>query len=146
MTKRTTNQTHAVGEAMDASGTPPLSPHPHPELVFGLVGPVGVDLEPVITVLSRGLNAMNYRVKAIQLSKRIEAFFSSDHSKEPENQRILRLMKEGTRLRVKSGKGDAVALLGIAEIKRLREEELGGSFEKTRSFFVHSSIRRRLRH
>lgn len=137
MTKRIKNQKQARGIALDAIVPPPLSPYPHPELVFGLVGPVGVDLEPVITVLSRGLNAVDYRVKSIQLSKRIEAFFSSDHSKEPDNQRILKLMEEGTRLRVKSGNGDAVALLGIAEIKRLREEELDGRFEKN-AFILRS--------
>ncbi|MEO9061417.1 MAG: anti-phage dCTP deaminase [Nitrosospira sp.] len=35
-------------------------------------------------------------------------------------------MDEGTKLREKSGRGDAVALLGIMEIKRIREEEHNG--------------------
>lgn len=117
-----------------------LSPKPHPELVFGLVGPVGVDLEPVISVLSRELKAAKYTVNAIQLSRQIEQFFNTDHSRETEDKRILKLMDEGTRLRDRSQRGDAVALLGIAEIRRLRGEELGGSYEN------HAFILRSLKH
>ena len=108
----------------------PLTPKPYPELVFGLVGPVGVDLEPVIAVLTRELKALVYKTKTIQLSKQIEGFFSSDYSKEPENSRISKLMDEGTRLRETSGRGDAVAMLGIAEIRRVRAEEFDGRPEK----------------
>lgn len=118
----------------------PLSPLPHPELVFGLVGPIGVNLDNVISTLSRELKALNYAPVLIQLSKQIEVFFNSDHSKEAEDKRISKLMDEGTRLRDKGGRGDAVALLGIAEICRIREEELGGEFEK------HAFILRSLKH
>lgn len=107
----------------------PLTLRPHPELVFGLVGPIGVNLDPVITALSRELKTFNYRSVAIQLSKLIESFLGSDHSSEAEDQRITKLMDEGTRLRDKSARGDAVALLGIAEILRLRAEELNNQFE-----------------
>lgn len=112
------------------SSDSPLTPRAHPELVFGLVGPVGVNLDPVISVLTRELKALSYTAKTIRLSKQIETFFGSDHSKEPENDRITALMTEGTRLREKGQRGDAVALLGIAEIRRVRDEELHGRAEK----------------
>ena len=115
----------------------PLSPRLHPELVFGLVGPIGVNLDPVISALSRELKALKYKAVSIQLSKQIESFFSSDHSMEAEDQRISKLMDEGTRLRDKSKRGDAVALLGIAEIKRYREEQLDNLFEKN-AFILRS--------
>lgn len=38
-------------------------------------------------------------------------------------------MDEGTKLRSESERGDAVALLGVMEIKRIRDEELNGSSE-----------------
>jgi len=38
-------------------------------------------------------------------------------------------MDEGTRLRTEGGRGDAVALLGIAEIMRIRQQDFGGRFE-----------------
>lgn len=109
---------------------PPLTPKPYPELVFGLVGPVGVDLDPVTKILTRQLKVPEYQVKTIRLSKQIEDFFKSDYSKESEDVRIRKLMDEGTRLREESGRGDAVALLGVAEIFRAREEEFGGKAER----------------
>jgi cytidine deaminase len=118
----------------------PLTPQPHPELVFGLVGPVGVDLEPVISVLRKELHAVKYTVSAIQLSRQIEQFFGTDHSRETEDKRISKLMDEGTRLRHRSGRGDAVALLGIAEIRRIRKEDLDGEYES------HAYILRSLKH
>lgn len=110
--------------------TPPLIPRPYPELVFGVVGPVGVNLTPIITVLSKVLNAFNYTTKPIRLSKQIEQFFGSDHSKDSEDIRISKLMDEGTRLREDGERGDAVALLGIAEIRRIRKEELHEKCER----------------
>jgi cytidine deaminase len=115
----------------------PLSPKPHPELVFGLVGPIGVDLEPVIAVLRRELQAVKYSVNVIQLSRQIEQFFSTDHGRETEDKRILKLMDEGTRLRDRSGRGDAVALLGVAEIRRIRREVLSAKYESN-SFILRS--------
>ena len=107
----------------------PLTPRAHPELVFGLVGPVGVNLDPLISVLTRELKALHYKAKTIRLSKQIESFFGTDHSAESEGDRISKLMDEGTNLREVSERGDAVALLGIAEITRVRDEELHGKPE-----------------
>jgi cytidine deaminase len=115
-------------EPMVASDSP-LTPRPHPELVFGLVGPVGVNIDPLISVLTRELKALHYKVKTIRLSKQIESFFGTNHSAESEGNRISKLMDEGTNLREVSERGDAVALLGIAEINRVRDEELHGKPE-----------------
>lgn len=123
--------------SMSSAQDGPLSARPHPELVFGLVGPIGVNLDPVISALSRELKALQYKPLTIQLSKQIEAFFGTDYSSEVEDDRILKLMDEGTRLRNQSERGDAVALLGIAEISRLRREDLGGSFENN-AFILRS--------
>jgi cytidine deaminase len=139
MTKRVSK--HATSKPVaEQVQLDPLSPKPHPELVFGLVGPVGVDLEPVIAVLRRKLLAVRYTVNAIQLSRQIESFFGTDHRQETEDKRIAKLMDEGTRLRQRSGRGDAVALLGIAEIRRIRREELDGEYES------HAFILRSLKH
>ena len=141
--KANSRRKQVLTEGTSASATilePPLSPRPYPELVFGLVGPCGVNLDPVISALSRELKALKYTATSIQLSKQIEAFFGTDHSGESEDERISKLMDEGTRLRVESQRGDAVALLGVAEIKRIREEELDGEFKS------HAYILRSLKH
>lgn len=115
----------------------PLSALPYPELVFGLVGPIGVDLDPVISILKSQLKIFNYATSVIRLSKQIELFLKTDHSKDPEHIRINSLMDEGTRLRVEGGRGDVVALLGIAEIMRVREIEHDGKFESN-AFILRS--------
>ncbi len=122
----TESRNEQFGSSILSSEDSPLTPREQPELVFGLVGPVGVNLDPVISVLTRELKVLTYKAKTIRLSKQIELFFGSDHSKESEDNRITKLMDEGTKLRVDSGRGDAVALLGIMEIKRIRDEEFHG--------------------
>ena len=116
-----------------------LSPDPYPELFFGIVGPIGVDLEPVISVLCQELLTVGYSHNPIQLSRQIERFFGSEHSDETEDKRIANLMDQGTRLRSESGCGDAVAWLGIAEIRRIRTEELGG--RTSRNAFILRSLK-----
>lgn len=117
----------------------PLTALPYPELVFGLVGPIGVNLEPVISILKSQLKTFNYTTSEIRLSKQIELFLNTEHSKDSEHTRINSLMTEGTKLRIESGRGDAVALLGIAEIIRVRDNDHGGKFEK--NAFILRSIK-----
>ena len=107
----------------------PLVPKPCPEVVIGLVGPVGIDLDPIIEALVRRLEAVSYRPKALRLSAQIEKFFGVDYADLPEDERIDKLMDAGTRLRETSERGEAVALLAIAEIRRVRLQELNGSTE-----------------
>lgn len=115
-----------------------LTPYEYPELVFGLVGPAGVNLEPVISALGKELKALGYKSETIRLSKQIEVFFGTDHSKEPEDKRINELMNEGTRLRTESGRGDAVALLGVAEINRIREVKFESGHQEKNAFILRS--------
>lgn len=114
-----------------------LAPRAHPELVFGLVGPIGVNLDPVISALARELHALKYNPVTIRLSEQIEAFFGSSYNLETEDHRISKLMDAGTRLRAESERGDAVALLGIAEIARTRQEDLGGKSDSN-AFILRS--------
>lgn len=114
---------------VDQDDQSPLIPKPCPEVVIGLVGPVGIDLDPIVEVLARRLEAVEYKALSIRLSAQIEKFFGVDYSDLPEDQRIKKLMDAGTKLREESERGEAVALLAIAEIRRVRQQELNGSTE-----------------
>lgn len=116
----------ASGEHVEQS---PLVPKPCPELVIGLVGPVGIDLDPIIESLTRRLEAVEYRAVHVRLSAQIEKFFGVDYSDLAEDERIEKLMDAGTRLREDSQRGEAAALLAIAEIRRIRQQDLNGSTE-----------------
>lgn len=107
----------------------PLTPKAFPEVVIGLVGPVGIDLDPIVQSISRDLELFQYTAQVIRLSAQLARFFEVDHSGKPEDERIASLMNDGTRLREQSNRGDAVALLAIAEIRRIRTDELRGDTE-----------------
>lgn len=100
----------------------PLDPIAFPELVFGLIGPAGSDLEIVMNSLKRELAKVGYDSEEIRLSKLIESFLRVDYSDQHEDVRIEKLMADGTRIRESSKRGDAIALLGITEIRSLRKK------------------------
>lgn len=108
------------------AAVPLLAAAEAPELVFGLVGPIGVELEPIIAIISEVLKEPGYVSRTVHLSKLIESFLGLDYSKSSVRDRITKLMDAGSDLRDNTGRGDAAALLAVAEIARLREEELGG--------------------
>lgn len=110
---------------------PPLDPKAflramkEPEIVFGLVGPVGVELKPIIDAIEQEL-AGKYRTETIKLSALIERFFGVNYSKDTEQLRIRKLMLLGTYLRQESGLGEAIGLLGIEEVRKIRDGKLNG--------------------
>jgi len=116
-----------------------LSPKKDPELVFGLVGPVGVNLDPVISGLKNQLKALKYESYVVRLSEQIETFFDTSHSKKTEAERIDALMAAGTRLRVESDEGAAVAILGLAAIRQIRDVKSNGL--PTRQAFILRSLK-----
>jgi len=108
----------------------PLVPAEFPELVFGLVGPAGADRSMVIEILTKELSALNYRTHVVRLSKMIEKFFGRSYDSIGEDERIGKLMDDGTKIRETTQRGDAVVLLAIAEIRRVREQEFKNKPEK----------------
>lgn len=116
-----------------------LTPRKDPELVFGLVGPIGVNLDPVIAVLKSQLNGLKYTPHVVRLSEQIESFFDTSHNSKPEAERIAALMDAGTRLRVESDEGAAVAMLGLAVIRQLRDDHSGG--KPSRQAFILRSLK-----
>jgi len=109
------------------------------ELVFGLIGPVGSDLKLVFKLLKQELQRVGYVVprEEIRLSKLIEEFSEIRHAGRSEDERIGKLMDAGTEIRDACGRGDAVSLLGILEIARIRETEFARRCEKN-AYIIHS--------
>ena len=104
----------------------PLVPESGPELIIGLVAPIGVDPSFVIQRLKFELETVNYHVKEVRLSSLIHALDDYSHlsksSSGSEFDRIKEHMEAGTAIRNRTGRGDTIALLAIAEIRRLRQE------------------------
>jgi len=91
------------------------------ELVFGFVGPTGIDLNKVCEALRAQLRVVQYDVVEVRLSELITTYLSKSHDFANEYVRIKTLMDRGTGLREESNQPDIVARLGIAAIRVARE-------------------------
>lgn len=122
-----------------------LEPIDGPELIIGLIGAVGTDLQVVIDVLKKELVEVGYGSECIRLSELLQEFNQSTTVVDDlhEDDRIRRLMRAGNELRQVVARGDAMALLAISAVGR-RREELGGRSNvarpKTALSYPHSSI------
>ena len=105
----------------------PLKAVEKPELVFGIVGPVGVDVEELTDVLGDELERVGYRPILVRLSgilAKIKGLGVELHDA-PEDQRIDSHMTAGTKLREVTGWGDVLAQLGLLLIRDDRERATG---------------------
>jgi cytidine deaminase len=96
-----------------------------PELFFGLVGAVGTDISAAAAQLTLELHRVDYKAKVIRLSRLLGDLPRFVHlqalAEAPEDERIDAHMKTGNVLRALADNGDAVARLGINEIRAVRE-------------------------
>lgn len=106
-----------------------LKPIEGPELFFGIVGPLGTDLDLVTEVLEYELRRVSYRIHLVRLSSILETISSYRSLKTltegPEDERIDAYMDAGTELRETTGYGDTLALLSVINIRNFREQVTG---------------------
>lgn len=123
------------------AGSDPLSPLEKPELVFGIVGPVGVDRELVCSALQTELIEYGYTVHRIRVSKLITLiprYSNIEAGCTDEFNRIEKYMSAGTSVREDSGLGDALAILAMSEISSIRtQENLKNGIPEGRPEFAH---------
>lgn len=105
-------------KTVGADNTPSLE---RPELVFGLIGPIGTDLEAVCTVLEQSISVAGYRTSVVRVSKQIESIFNQSFDNITEDKRISKLMDLGNKLRVDGEDAAAAAIISIMKIMEIRE-------------------------
>lgn len=131
-----------------------------PEIVIGLIGPVGTDLTRACNLLEEELSRFRYNQFEIRLSKLLSQFtnyrkkLNSDRAS-TEFERIKWHMDAGTRLRRKTKRGDILAMMAVGAIRDYRitinsknkrkgsntpEEELG-NFNIPRTAYVLNSLK-----
>lgn len=110
------------------------------ELVFGFVGPTGIDLNKVCDALRAQLRAVQYDVVEVRLSELITTYLSKSQDFANEYVRIKTLMDRGTGLREGSKQPDIVARLGIAAVREAREAKTGDVRKPAKrvAYFVRS--------
>lgn len=105
---------------------PTRTPPNGPELVFGLVGGVGLDMNMVAEHLQRALREVSYTSEVIRLSELLHRIDWEqdllDESQAPRDEYILRHQDRGNELRQKTRRSDALALLAVSAIRVIRAE------------------------
>ncbi len=99
-----------------------------PEIVFGLVGAVGTDLERVDRVLTAALADVNYRASTLKLSRLMKGLQVSPWKELPESpefERYDKAMSGGNDFRRLLNRGDALAMLAVGAIRESRQERIG---------------------
>jgi len=113
-----------------------------PNLVFGLVGPLGTDIETLQVVLREEVERTGYNVHSVvvsELIKRTPYYSGSDEARE--DKRIAKLMDAGTRVRKSKSSGDALAILMIDEIRLLKDKIRDGDREVHAQAFIIRSLK-----
>lgn len=102
----------------------PLEALPNPELVFGVVGAIGADVDEVTNVLVDELSRVGYQAHVIHVSRlmyKIDRYRGLEKRRfATEFDRIDAHMTAGSGLRKAVERGDALALMCVAEIRRIR--------------------------
>ncbi|MEG8039201.1 anti-phage dCTP deaminase [Sphingomonas sp. LR60] len=97
-----------------------------PEIVIGLVGPVGTDLHALATLIEEKMAAFKYRCEKVRVSALIRSMCDEKLSEHLNNikggERTRLLMNAGDFLRGQSDKGDALVPLIVAAIRAARVE------------------------
>lgn len=103
-------------------------PQTQPELVFGLVGPMGADLAVVAAHLKDALSRVRYDSDILRLSRFMREIKADPWSKlkdGPLDDEIKAHIAGGNTLRQKLGRNDAMAMLGVGALREMRQQQTG---------------------
>lgn len=114
-----------------------------PELVIGLVGAVGTDLDLVYSQIRQELANVSYESELLHLINLIPDFNKKKVSTQTEENRINDLMTQGNRYRKKANRGDALALLAVGAIREIRQNKTG---DPNTPIKRHAYVLRSLKH
>jgi cytidine deaminase len=116
-----------------------------PELFFGLVGPLGTDLQAILEMLTNALRAVNYKAYELRLSKAMRDIPARPWSELQQGYRdeeIRSHIKAGNALRERLGRPDAMTMLGIGAIRDFRETVLDRNRAVEAEAYVFNSLKR----
>jgi deoxycytidylate deaminase len=114
-----------------------------PEIVVGLVGTIGVDLDAVASALEQAFERVTYHTRQLRLIDLLpEHLAPAAHA--PMERRYRERMDAGDRFRKTLQRNDAVALLAMAGIRGERESAMDGDPERSieRCVYILRSLKR----
>ncbi len=114
------------------------------ELFFGVISPVGVDKSKTVQALKTELERMKYDVYIIKLSDLIQKIAPINSNITCEAGRVNALMDAGNNFRSKCKQGDAVALLGVVNIRQIRKDyniNENRKYLQTKNAYIFDSLK-----
>lgn len=117
-----------------------------PELVFGLVGPLGTDLGAVAQSLGDALGHVRYASEVHRLSRLMHDLSGEPWRSlkdGPRDETINADMTAGNRLRQTLGRNDAMAMLGLIAMREVRQDRTGDPNQPVSQFaHILNSLKR----
>jgi deoxycytidylate deaminase len=114
-----------------------------PELVFGLVGALGTDLDGLEAELQSALRTVGYESNVIRISALIaEAYARAHPGEEPGEPRMAELMHQGDDLR-RVGGADAAVALAMLRLRSQRRQARSDGQEREGHATILRSIKRK---
>jgi deoxycytidylate deaminase len=101
---------------------------PAPELIFGLVGPIGVDLDLVTSLLADALRDVDYSVASLRVTKlmrEIPTDVQIVDTSPPYIASFRQRISYANKVRERLERSDAMAILAISAIRQLRKQQGG---------------------
>lgn len=121
----------------------PLQPVEGPELIFGMIGPVGSNLKHVCQTLSKELKDAGYDPHEISVSSLIKLVYPHESIPEHEDKRIEKLMSLGTKFRQATVDGSVLALMAVVKIREVRQTATGNpNVPASRKAYILRSLKR----
>lgn len=116
-----------------------------PELFIGHAAAVGTNLNRVVTKLDQVLQTVRYRMHEIRLASLLKELpvYRDKLLFEPDDKYLDTHMTVGNELRKATGRNDALSILAIGEVKKLRQES--GATEG-KALGRHAYVFRSLKH
>lgn len=100
----------------------------NPELVFGLVGPIGVDLDAVINSLEENLKSVGYKVEIIKITDiMIDTSIEIDIDETSYFGKYKSLISYANAVRENHSNASTLAGLAISKIRQLRKSIVGSA-------------------
>jgi len=121
--------------------------HRDPELFFAVVEPVGVDMDSACTGLERVLSRFQYALyttRVIEELKGVEGYLKNES--EFYDERLENRMNEGDRFRRDTGRDEALVLLALDNVKRVRKSKDPESPTVPRQAYLFRSLKRLFSH
>lgn len=111
------------------------------ELVIGLVGAVGTDLEIIKNSIKERLTAFGYKTEEIRISTDIISMFRDIPDIQDNYEKISKFMTEGNNLRRISEDNSILSLAAAARINQKREKSDGSPIPSPKKAYIINSLK-----